>query len=64
VNFFTAADPLPAVGFVIGGATPARYNWHCYLDDPATGSAPDIAVAEAELRQAIARRRRDFLRSV
>lgn len=58
VNFFTAADPLLAVGSVTEAATPPRYNWHCYLDDPAAGTAPDIAGAEAELRRAIARRRR------
>lgn len=58
VNFFTAAEPLLAVGSVTEGATPTRYNWHCYLDDPVTGSAPDITVAEAELRHAIAHRQR------
>jgi hypothetical protein len=58
VNFFTAADPLLAVGSVSEATAPAYYNWHCYLDDPVTGTAPDIAVAEAELRRAIARRRR------
>jgi hypothetical protein len=65
VNFFTEADPLLAIGCVAEGAT-ARFAWHCHLDDPASGVADDMGVAEAHLRNAIAARRsrgRDFLLS-
>jgi len=64
VNFFTATDPLLAVGSVAEATASARYNWHCYLDDPVTGTAPDLAVAEAELRRAIAHRRRHLAQTV
>jgi len=57
VNFFIEADPLLAVGSVSESARPAHYAWHCYLDDPASGIAPDLALAEAHLRKAIQRRR-------
>ena len=57
VNFFTEADPLLAVGSVRESARPEHYAWHCYLDAPTSGIAPDIAIAEARLRSAIERRR-------
>ena len=57
VNFFIAVDPFIAVGSVSEGATPNHYNWHCYLDNPINGSARDMAIAEAELKEAIASRR-------
>jgi hypothetical protein len=53
VNFFAASDPLMAVGSVSKATRPAQYDWRCYLDDPVAGSAPDVAIAEAYLRQAI-----------
>lgn len=60
VNFYIAADPLLAIGSITARtATPPHYDWHCYLDDPAAGSALDIPTAEAELRRAIACRRSD-----
>lgn len=55
VNFFAAADPLIAVGSV-NETAPEQYAWRCYLDDPAAGTAPDISLAEALLRRAIASR--------
>ena len=36
--------------------TASHYVWRSYLDDRQSGIAPDIAVAEAHLRDAIARR--------
>jgi hypothetical protein len=57
VNFFSAADPLLAVGSVSESATSAHCAWHCYLDTPTSGIAPDIEMAEARLRTAIAARR-------
>jgi hypothetical protein len=57
VNFFIAADPLIAVGSVSERAAPRHYDWHCYLDDPINGTAPDMTIAEAELKEAIASRR-------
>ena len=57
VNFFIEADPLLAVGSVSEGLTPAHYAWRCYLDEPASGIAPDLKIAEAHLRDAISHRR-------
>ena len=57
VNFFASSDPLMAVGSVSKATKPAQYDWRCYLDDPVAGSAPDVAIAEAYLRQAIRSRR-------
>jgi hypothetical protein len=56
VNFFTDADPLLAVGSVAEAGVSARFAWRCYIADEAGGLAPDISLAEAHLRQAIARR--------
>jgi hypothetical protein len=58
VNLFIAADPFIAVGSVSEGAAPNRYDWHCFLDDPANGAAPEMIIAEAQLKAAIASRRR------
>jgi hypothetical protein len=58
VNFFASADPLIAIGSVSEAIATPRFAWHCYLDDPVGGVAPDIVIAEAELRAAIASRRR------
>jgi len=62
VNFFIAADPLLAVGSINqtaakGPAGAARFAWHCYLDEETAGMAPDIKIAEANLKRAIASRR-------
>ena len=57
VNFFTAADPLLAVGSVAEVVSRGQYDWRCYLDDAVGGTAPDVAIAEAQLRTAIAMRR-------
>jgi hypothetical protein len=55
VNFFTAADPLLAAGSIVERA-PSRFVWHCHLDDARCGAAGDAALAEAELRRAIAQK--------
>ena len=60
VNFFTAADPLLAVGSVAEAGAPARYAWRCYVGEETCGLAPDISLAEACLRQAIARGERQL----
>ena len=57
VNFFAASDPLMAIGSVSKATQPAQYDWRCHLDDPVAGSAPDVAIAEAYLRQALESRR-------
>jgi hypothetical protein len=51
-----------AVGSVSKATKPAQYDWRCYLDDPVAGSAPDVAIAEAYLRQAIQSRRSHTLK--
>jgi hypothetical protein len=53
VNFFTKADPLLAVGSVAEAGS-ARYAWHCYVGEQVSGLAPDMSLAEAYLRKAIA----------
>jgi hypothetical protein len=55
VNFFTAADPLLAAGSIVERA-PSRFVWHCHLGDARCGAAGDAALAEAELRRAIAQK--------
>jgi hypothetical protein len=55
VNFFSKADPLFAVGSVCRASRPTDYVWRCYLDDQEAGVAADISIAEAHLRNAIAR---------
>lgn len=57
VNFFIAVEPLIAVGSITKRGAPDHYDWHCYLDEPVNGTALDITIAEAELNDAIARRR-------
>jgi len=54
VNFFTKADPLLAVGSVAETAGGPRYVWRCYIGEEACGLAPDMSLAEAYLRRAIA----------
>jgi hypothetical protein len=55
VNFYDRAEPLLAVGSVTTGAKPAHYVWRSYKEDQEAGVARDISVAEASLRDAIAR---------
>ena len=54
VNFFTKAEPLLAVGSVAKTRGRAAYAWRCYVGDEAGGLAPDMSLAEACLRKAIA----------
>jgi hypothetical protein len=54
VNFFTRSDPLLAVGSVAETGMPTRYVWRCYLGEEASGLAPDLSLAEAQLCRAIA----------
>lgn len=54
VNFYTESDPLLAVGSVAEVGSPARYAWRCYVGKEISGLAPDISLAEACLRNAIA----------
>lgn len=61
-NYFASADPLIAIGSISETADPPSYAWHCYLDDPVGGTAPEMGVAEAALRRAIERRRRASLK--
>jgi hypothetical protein len=55
VNFYDRAEPLLAVGSVTAGAKPTQYVWRSYKEDQEAGVARDISVAEASLRDAIAR---------
>jgi hypothetical protein len=55
VNFYEKTEPLLAVGSVSTGTKPSRYIWRCYLDDQESGVARNISMAEANLRDAIAR---------
>jgi hypothetical protein len=54
VNFFTKADPLLAVGSVAEAGDTSGYAWRCYVGEEAGGLAPDMLLAEAYLRKAIA----------
>jgi hypothetical protein len=54
VNFFSKADPLLAVGSVAEAGDSIGYAWRCYVGEEAGGLAPDISLAEACLRKAIA----------
>jgi len=54
VNFFTRADPLLSVGSVAEAGAPTRYVWRCYVGEETCGLAPDMSLAEALLRRAIA----------
>ena len=56
VNFFSHTDPLLAVGSVTQATRATQYLWRSYLDDRQSGVTADCAVAEARLRDAIARR--------
>ena len=56
VNFYENTEPLLAVGSVSAGTKPsALYIWRFYLDDQESGVARNISIAEAHLRDAIAR---------
>jgi len=57
VNFFVRADPYLAVGSVSQEANPRQFVWRCYLDGEGAGVADNLAIAEANLRTAIARGR-------
>jgi hypothetical protein len=57
VNFFVRADPHLAVGSVSQEANPRQFVWRCYLDGEGAGVADNLAIAEANLRTAIARGR-------
>jgi hypothetical protein len=57
INFFASADPLIAIGSVSEASSNLHFAWRCYLDEEVGGVAADMAVAEAELRRAIADRR-------
>ena len=57
VNFFVRADPYLAVGSVSQEANPRQFVWRCYLDGQGGGVADNLAIAEANLRTAIARGR-------
>ncbi len=57
VNYFAVTNPFVAVGSVSKIGTQSHYAWRCYLDDPVSGTAPDVAIAETELKRAIANRR-------
>ena len=54
VNFFTKADPQLAVGSVAEAGDTTTYAWRCYVGEEAGGLAPDISLAEAYLRYALA----------
>jgi len=57
INFYEKADPLLAVGSVSAVTKPARYIWRFYLDEQESGVARNSSIAEAHLRDAIARAR-------
>lgn len=61
VNFFTSSEPLLAAGSIVEAA-PLHYVWRCHLGDELSGVAADAALAEARLRQAIARKSADHPR--
>jgi hypothetical protein len=46
-----------AVGSINETAAPPGFAWRCYLDVEIAGTAPDVAMAEAHLKKAIAKRR-------
>ena len=54
VNFFYKAEPLMAVGSVTEMERSTLYAWRCYIEDRTGGVSLDPAIAEAELRSAIA----------
>lgn len=55
VNFYERAEPLLAIGSVTTGVDPAHFVWRSYSDDQESGIAPNVLIAEAHLRDAIAR---------
>jgi hypothetical protein len=54
VNFFTKADPQLAVGSVAEAGDTTAFAWRCYVGEEAGGLEPDISLAEASLRKALA----------
>jgi hypothetical protein len=60
LNFFVTADPLLAVGSVNRAPRTDTYIWRCYLDGQGAGTAADAAIAETNLRNAIARGRASY----
>jgi hypothetical protein len=62
VNFFTKAEPLLAVGSVAETRERGAYAWRCYLGEEAGGLEPDISLAEASLRKAVASAERHMAR--
>jgi hypothetical protein len=46
---------LLAAGSVAVAGRPDGYAWRCYVGVEASGLAPDMSLAEAQLRKAIAR---------
>ena len=57
INYFSESDPLMSVGSVVveARAPQAEFAWRCYIDERACGIVPDAALAEANLKRAIAR---------
>jgi hypothetical protein len=55
VNFYEKTEPLLAIGSVSAGPDPAHYVWRTYSDEQEAGVARNISIAEAHLRDAIAR---------
>ncbi len=65
INFYSASDPLLSVGSVVveARAPQAEFTWRCYIDERACGIVPDAAVAEANLKNAIAKLDPQLLRA-
>lgn len=57
INFYSESDPLLSVGSVVVEARTmqAEFTWRCYIDERACGIVPDAALAEANLKNAIAK---------
>jgi len=55
LNFYEKTEPLLAIGSVSAGTKRSRYIWRFYLDEQEAGVARNISIAEAHLRDAIAR---------
>ena len=56
INYFSESDPLMSVGSVVEARAPhTEFAWRCYIDERACGIVPDAALAEANLKRAIAR---------
>ena len=56
INYFSESDPLMSVGSVVEARAPqAEFAWRCYIDERACGIVADAALAETNLKRAIAR---------